>query len=140
MYRFPAKYCSSCVEVRASYCEVGSVEFKRHVKLEPGKLYRSNNISCRVRLREHVLDLETAFDVPFRNIVIAEHLYSLRSKGLRSLTLSGILHDLECLFRFNAIVKQISHDTVSCTDNVRNGTCAGIDKILGISEPYVSTV
>ena len=90
--------------------------------------------------REHVLDFQTAVNIPLRHIVIFQHLYTFRCKSLGGFSLSGVLHDLECLFRLNAFVQQISHNAVTGTDYVRNGTGAVIDQVFGISKPYVSTV
>ena len=93
-----------------------------------------------MRFWEHIFDFQTAVNVPLRNIVILQHLDALRRKGLGRFALTGILHDLERLFRLNALVQQIGHDAVTGPDDIRNGAGAVVDEILGVAQPYVRSV
>ena len=36
----------------------------------------------------------------------------------KSFSLSGVLHDLECLLWLYALMQQVGHDTVTCSDYV----------------------
>ena len=71
-----------------------------------------------MRFWEHIFDFQTAVNVPLRNIVVLQHLDALRRKGLGRFALTGILHDLERLFRLNALVQQIGHDAVTGSDDI----------------------
>ena len=60
--------------------------------LEPGNAERHHDISDRVRLREHILDLLAGIDVPFRNVLLVHG--GLHLLG-QTLALSDGLHRLE---------------------------------------------
>ena len=121
-------------------CQGRGVELAGSVYLEPAELYRGGNVRGGMRLREHVLYLLTALDVPVGHVVVLESLIDRVVEQLGSVTLSGYFHDLEREARLYALVEQVYHDVVTRSDNLGNRTGSVFDEILRVAEPYVRTM
>ena len=93
-----------------------------------------------MRFRKHILDFETAIDVPLWNIVSKHVLLHFFGQLFRCLALTGNLHDIKGKLRFQPMMQQVSHNAVSGTNDLGNGTGTVADKILGISQPYIGTM
>jgi len=121
-------------------CKYRRIEFRRIIDLEPAQLYSTGYISGGVRLREHVLYLLTAFDIPLRYIVFFKCLVYILVEQLLGITLTGYLHYLECELRLKTLMHKINHNIITATDNLGNRAYSVRNKLLCVSEPYVSTV
>ena len=94
------------------------IEFGRIIDLEPAQLYSTGYISGGVRLREHVLYLLTAFDIPLRYIVFFKCLVYILVEQLLGITLTGYLHYLECKLRLKTLMHKVNHNIVTASDNL----------------------
>ena len=98
-----------------------------------------------MRLREHVLDLLTGFQIPLRHIM-REHILFPRLPQLRvdlflcNRSLTHSLHNLKGLFRFHALIDQIGHNIVSGTYTGGNRSDSIPDQILRIAHPHVGSM
>ena len=140
LYCLSAKHCGLSVKVFSSDGEYGCVKFQGVIYFEPSKLICGDYIGGGVSLREHILDFQTAFNIPFGHIVISHCLLHFLSEKLGCFSLSGYLHYLEGKIRVNAVIYKIGHNTVTAADNLGYCTYAVFDKILCISQPYVSSM
>ena len=102
----------------AAAVEIGRVECKRLMHLEPRNAEGHHDIRRRVGLREEILDLFARADVPFRHAG-GLHLL-LRAVGQTS-ALSDGLHDLERPLFGHAALDEIQHDIVAAADGVVDG-------------------
>ena len=94
-------------------------------------------------LGEHVLDPLAGPDVPVGNIMLLHLLLPFLpacALFLCDLSLSDILHDLECMRALDSHLYKIGHDIISCTDRCRYGRGSFLDEDFGISLPYVCSV
>ena len=129
-----------CIKVFAADCHICRVVLDRIVELIPRKAHGGDNIRCGVSLREHIFYFKTAVDIPLGDIVRAHRRLVFVGKELFRFTLTGYLHYLERHARLDALMYEIGHDAVSCSDNVGNGAGAVIDKVFCVAEPDVGAV
>ena len=108
----------------AAAVEIGRVERKRLVHLEPRDAEGHHDIRRRVGLREKVLDLLARADVPFRD-ACGLHLL-LRAVG-QTAALSDGLHDLERPLFGHPAFDEVQHDIVAAADGVVDGGGLGQD-------------
>ena len=125
------------IEATGSNRQEGGIELHGIINLIPGKADRRHNVCGGVGLREHVLNLLTGPDIPIGHTVLYHSGLPIR---LKSLTLSYRLHDIEGELTLKTVGDKIKHDTVTRTHNLGNGAGACLNKLLCITEPYVSTV
>ena len=125
------------IEATGSNRQEGGVELHGIIDLIPCKTDSRHNVGGGVRLREHVLNLLAGPDIPIGHTVLYHSGLPIR---LKSLTLSYRLHDVEGELTLKTVGDKIKHNTVTCTHNL--GNCAGacLNKLLGITEPYVCSV
>ena len=91
--------------------------------------------------REHIFYLAAALDVPVRHIVLPHGLFPAgRKAALGHLALTDGLHNIEGHLRLEALAQQIEHDTVTAADDLRDGTGAAADELVGVAGPDVGAV
>ena len=91
--------------------------------------------------REHIFYLAAALDVPVRHIVLPHGLFPAgRKAALGHLALTDGFHNIEGHLRFEALAQQIEHDTVTAADDLRDGTGAAADELVGVARPDVGAV
>ena len=88
-------------------------------------------------LREHIFNLFTGPDIPFRNIVFTHGSFPLFAQTF-SFTYS--FHDRKGKAAFYPHADEIDHNIISCTDCSRNRCFSFFDQCLCISQPYVCTM
>ena len=121
----------------AAAVEIGRVERKRLVHLEPRDAEGHHDIRRRVGLREKILDLLAGADVPFRHACGLHFL--LRAVGQTS-ALSDGLHDLERPLFGHPAFDEVQHDIVAAADGVVDGGGLGQDQIARVAQPHVRAV
>ena len=95
-------------------------------------------------LREHVLDLLAGADIPVRHIILLHHglpfFPLLRYITFGNLTLTDVLHDVECILIRKAPIDKCRHDRVTASDNGVKVADTVVNEVLCVALPYVSSV
>ena len=127
-------------QITAAYRKERSVIFQRIINLIPCKADCRDNVSRRMRFREHVLDFQAGINVPLRYTMVPHILLHFLGQQFGCFTLTGDLHDFKCKLGFQSLVQQIGHDRVTAADNLRNGTGAVFNQLLRVTQPDVGSV
>ena len=87
--------------------------------------------------REHVADLLTGIDVPFRHVFFPHRLFPLR---FQPLSFPYTFHDRKRKRTLHPLIDQIDHNIISGTDRCGNRCLSGFDQLLRIAQPHIGSV
>ena len=123
--------------------EVRSVICKWMIYLVPGNTPGHHNVRNSVSLREHVLNLLAAPDVPVRYALLLHLCLEVRplvATAAGNDTLTNTLHDSKCIARLKSLIKKIYHYIITTTDGTGKLTFTFLNKLLSITQPNVCTM